>query len=57
MIILGNIQPEKPHQSQNIYYEGGVAPTIMAGTHGYGFGYVLEIKEIKECLFTEEKQT
>lgn len=27
---------------------GGVAPTLMAGTHGYGFGYFLEIKELSK---------
>lgn len=27
---------------------GGVSQTIMAGTHGYGFGYILEIKKVKK---------
>lgn len=40
---LGNVDTENKHQSGNVYGVGGVAPTMMAGTHGYGFGYFLEI--------------
>lgn len=29
------------HQSGNVYATSGVSQTIMAGTHGYGIGYIL----------------
>lgn len=30
-----------------VIWPGGLAPTIMAGTHGYGFGCVLVYEESK----------
>lgn len=41
---LGNLQEDKPHESQAVYSENGASQTITAGTHGYGMGYILEQK-------------
>lgn len=43
VIILGNWSPTSKIGGRVISTRG-LAPTIMAGTHGYGFGYIL-IKE------------
>lgn len=40
VIKVGNLQL-KPHHSGNVYYAMGISPTIMAGTHGWGMGYIL----------------
>ena len=50
--VIGNLYPENPHQSGNVYLVGGAAPTIMSGTHGYGIGAfieVIELKDFEEC--------
>lgn len=44
VIVLGNTEKTNRHQSGNVYSTGGVAPNIMAGTHGYGFGYILIVR-------------
>ncbi|MBQ0113064.1 MAG: DNA cytosine methyltransferase [Bacteroidales bacterium] len=44
--ILGNIEESNKHQSGNVYDSNGTSPNIMAGTHGYGMGYVLDDKKI-----------
>lgn len=41
---LGNLQEDKPHESQAVYSENGASQTITAGTHGYGMGYILDQK-------------
>lgn len=35
------------HHSGMVYSVGGVSMCITAGTHGYGMGYVLEVKKIE----------
>ena len=44
--LLGNLEELNKHQSGNIYGTRGICPNLMAGTHGWGMGYYLEIKRI-----------
>lgn len=50
VILVGNTQPDKRHQSGNVYFVGGCSPTLMAGTHGYGFGYFMEIERMDKRI-------
>jgi len=43
LIKLGNISQNPTSQLGCVYYEGGVSPTICAGTHGYCIGHILDI--------------
>lgn len=47
VIKFGNVENNNKHQSGNVYGVGGVSPTLMAGTHGYGIGYFIQIDEVK----------
>ena len=38
-------------QSGYVYSGGGISPTIIAGTHGYAIGYVLEIRTDRQDMF------
>lgn len=42
--VLGNVEKVNKHQSGNVYSPDSLSPNIMAGTHGYGFGYILIVK-------------
>lgn len=42
LIKLGNISQNPTSQLGCVYYEGGVSPTICAGTHGYCIAHILE---------------
>lgn len=44
VILLGTYSPTSQMGSR-VFSKEGLAPTIMAGTHGYGFGCVLEYGE------------
>ena len=46
--LLGNLEELNKHQSGNIYGTRGICPNLMAGTHGWGMGYYLEIKKINK---------
>lgn len=46
VVRLGNVEEVNKHQSGNVYGVNGSCPTIMGGTHGYGFGYFLEVREV-----------
>lgn len=37
---IGQISSDNS-QAGTVYSEGGVAPTIIAGTHGYAIGYIV----------------
>ena len=39
-----------------LFTGGGLAPTIMAGTHGYGFGCVLVIEEEDEQMHSHKSE-
>ena len=45
VIILGYWSPTSQMGGRVMSIEG-VAPTIMAGTHGYGFGCILVYEEV-----------
>lgn len=38
--VIGSISP-KSLIGGRVFKTDGIAPSIMAGTHGYGFGYIL----------------
>ena len=44
VILLGTYSPTS-QMGGRVFSKEGLAPTIMAGTHGYGFGCVLEYGE------------
>lgn len=44
--VIGNLYPDNKHQSGNVYSVGGVAPTLMSGTHGYGIGAFIEARKV-----------
>lgn len=39
-VILGSWSPTS-QMGGRVIWAGGLAPTVMAGTHGYGFGCIL----------------
>ena len=45
VIILGLYSPNSQMGGGRVFSKEGLAPTIMAGTHGYGFGCILEYGE------------
>ena len=44
VIILGLYSPNS-QMGGRVFSKEGLAPTIMAGTHGYGFGCILEYED------------
>ena len=44
VILLGTYSPTS-QMGGRVFSSKGLAPTIMAGTHGYGFGCILEYGE------------
>lgn len=44
VILLGSYSPTS-QVGGRVFSTKGLAPTIMAGTHGYGFGCILEYGE------------
>ena len=44
VVILGLWSPNS-QMGGRVIWSGGLAPTIMAGMHGYGFGCVLVIED------------
>lgn len=44
VVILGLWSPTSQIGGR-VLWVGGVSPTIMAGTHGYGFGCILTYEE------------
>lgn len=44
VVILGSWSPTS-QMGGRVIWTGGIAPTIMAGTHGYGFGCILVYEE------------
>lgn len=50
VVVLGLCSPTS-QMGGRVFWTGGLAPTITAGTHGYGFGYILVHEEVDtdEC--------
>lgn len=44
MIVLGLYSPNS-QMGGRVFDVRGIAPTVMAGTHGYGFGCILVYEE------------
>ena len=44
MIVLGLYSPNS-QMGGRVFDVRGIAPTVMAGTHGYGFGCILLYEE------------
>lgn len=44
VILLGTYSPTS-QMGGRVFSSKGLAPTIMAGTHGYGFGCILEYED------------
>lgn len=47
VVILGLWSPTS-QMGGRVIWPGGLAPTVMAGTHGYGFGCILTYEDVEE---------
>lgn len=47
VILLGTYSPTS-QMGGRVFSKEGLAPTVMAGTHGYGFGCLLEYGDLED---------
>lgn len=40
-----NLSKDNPHMSERVISPKGICFTVMAMTHGYGMGYIMEYEE------------
>lgn len=56
VVVLGLYTPTSQIGGR-VMWTGGVAPTVMAGTHGYGFGYILVDEEARDRDSLQDRET